>query len=222
MSHSPETPLMQVLTVGMLRKAALVQRQTECGGEYLAAVLPLWPGGCGHCVLSWALNQLSALGGGSVQCKCSWSSRDEIRKDCLAPTALLQESFLGVSLSCSFSVGGGSLGCSYRAGELPSPRDSWGLGSCTEQLLPTTYNRKEAQMWSCSIICATNNPVPQWFMFSLCILMVTGQKDFGCWQIKLHNLHFLVEVKAKENALNSLSVESRSVVQGSVITWGMA
>lgn len=32
------------------------------------------------------------------------------------------------------------------------------------------------------------------------------------------NLHFLVEVKAKENALNSLCVEFRNVVQGSVIT----
>lgn len=157
MSHSPETPLMQVLTVGMLRKAALVQRQSVVVNTWELDSSPA-PVTCWMWALCAVLGFKSAL---SPWWWLSWSSRDEMRRDCLAPTALLQESFLGVSLSCSFSVGGGSLGCSYRAGELPSPRDSWGLGSCTEQLLPTTYNRKCGAVPS----SGTNNPVPQWFMF---------------------------------------------------------
>lgn len=187
------------------------------GGEYLEAGQQscLWLVGCGHCVLSWVKSALSPWWWlWSVQV-VRWGMV------VLAPTALAVGGFsLQCPCPCSFSVDGDSLKFLTEQGSSHHPGPAEGLGSCTEQLCPTTW--QDAQMWSCSMIPGTHNPLSQWFMFSLCIVMGTDWKDFGCWHIKLHNLHFLVEEKAKENALNSLSVGSRNVVQGSVITWGMS
>lgn len=206
------SPLLQVLTAGILRKAALVKRQKRSQRE---VVMVNYQGvgqqsclcelvSCGHCVLPWGLNQLGVLAGGSVECKWCCSSRDEIRDVVLPPQLWLAEFSLECSCPPSFSVDGASWKCNSRAGELLL----WQQERCTNVELFHVE----------PIIC---------FLNDLCLLLFASWRQqvgkiFGCWHIKLHNLHFLVEEKAKENALKSLCVESRNVVQGSVITWGMA
>lgn len=44
-------------------------------------------------------------------------------------------------------------------------------------------NMKDAQMWSCFMICGTNKLVSYQFVFSLCTFMETGWKDGPFWML---------------------------------------
>lgn len=93
------------------------------------------------------------------------------------------------------------------------------LRECTEQLCPTPWQQERCtnvelfhDLWN------QQSNFPIIYVFSL---HLDGNRLERFWVLTYQtalNLHFLVEVKAKENALNSLCVESRNVVQGSVIT----
>lgn len=169
--------------------------------------------GCGHCVLCWAWNQLSVLAGASAQCRC-----DDMRNGCACPhSSACVRVFLGVSQSSQLQCGWLFLKVQFQSRGVPITQGQLHTAALSHHLATGKMHKCGAVPWSLESITQFLN-----CLFSLCILMGRGWKDFGCWHIKLHNLHFLVEVKAKENALNSVSVEPRNAVQGSVISWGMA
>lgn len=142
---------MQDLTAGMLRKAALVKRQTlsqrelVVGNSWRLASSPASVTGPGAAVVRWGMLCLSL-----------WV-------------------FLGVSLSLQLQCGWWFLQVPYRAGEFPSPRTSWGAGQLHRAALSHLASGK---MHKCRAVPWSLEPIIQ-FLSDLCFLFASWWKRVG-------------------------------------------